>query len=89
MNIRTADYDESCRVIPPGLILSGVLMADSGFDETQAVRFARLALDSASPRISTGVLRLLRLALRGSPHWLPGRLTRRFLNAQFAPEARN
>ena len=29
----------------PGIVLSGVLMADSGFDQTQAARFAKLALD--------------------------------------------
>ena len=33
------------RLLPIGLVLAGGLMADSGFDQTQAARFARLALD--------------------------------------------
>src|SRR6185436_17903488 len=33
------------RLVLIGVVLCGALMADSGFDEAQATRFARLALD--------------------------------------------
>jgi hypothetical protein len=84
-------------------------MADSGFDETQAVRFACLALDCVHREYPNKIAHSLNSDADVKPpreltpafygcfdwhsavhaHWLLVRLTRRFPNAQFAPEARS
>ena len=101
-------YRYMLRLLSLAVLFAGSLMADSDFDQSQATRFARMALDCVHREYPNKIAHTMRSDADVRPpreltpafygcldwhssvhgHWLLARLTRLFLDAPFAADAR-